>query len=97
MKVQCLIRRLGGTRVEIGGTEYHFVPDVFGRHVCEVKPEHVENFRRIRHTYVVLADPKPQESVINFPPAPKAPAPIPPEPRDVAKLLIPEFPKWRKS
>ena len=39
MLIECKIRRQGGTRVELFGKRYHFVPAETGEHVCEVEDE----------------------------------------------------------
>ena len=39
MLVQCKLRRNGGTKIEFGGTEYHFAPNDAGDHVAEVTDE----------------------------------------------------------
>jgi len=43
MKIECTIKRLGGSRVELGGRTYHFAPanpaDQDGPHIAEVTDE----------------------------------------------------------
>ena len=39
MKIECLIRREGGSFVGVGGVEYHFAPQPDGRHVAEVEDD----------------------------------------------------------
>ena len=40
MKIECIQRRQGGTRVTLRGSIYHFAPRVEdGRHVCEIENE----------------------------------------------------------
>ena len=36
MKIECKIKRAGGSRVTLGGKEYRFEPDANGRHVADV-------------------------------------------------------------
>lgn len=48
MKIQCRIKRQGGSHVTIGGKDYHFAPDDLGRHVTEVEDEtHIARFLEI--------------------------------------------------
>lgn len=52
MKIECTLKRKGGTVAEIDGTEYHFQPDADGRHVAEVADEkHINRFLDIREGY----------------------------------------------
>lgn len=47
MMIESIIRRAGGTRVDLDGKTYHFEPsDVHqGKHVCEVKSnKHIQKF-----------------------------------------------------
>lgn len=37
MKIECLIKREGGSFIGVGGVEYHFAPQPDGKHVAEVK------------------------------------------------------------
>ncbi len=55
MKIECLLRRSGGSRVSLGGTEYHFAPDTDGRHVADVADEdHIDRFLSIPEGYRLL-------------------------------------------
>lgn len=48
MQIQCTIKRKNGSRCTLGNTEYHFVPNDAGDHVCEVKNEdHIARFLSI--------------------------------------------------
>lgn len=52
MKIESIIKREGGTRVSLSGTNYHFKPDEEGRHVADVEQEaHVERFLSIPEGY----------------------------------------------
>lgn len=51
MLIECKLHRPGGTVVEIGGREYHFKPDVDGRHVCIVPTEVGERLLEIPEAY----------------------------------------------
>lgn len=48
MKIECKLKRQGGSLVTLGGKEYHFTPDQLDRHVAEVTDEaHIERFLEI--------------------------------------------------
>lgn len=52
MKIQCILKRDGGTKVTIGNTEYHFAPDDNGDHFAEVTDKaHIERFLNIPEAY----------------------------------------------
>lgn len=52
MLIECLIKRVGGTHVDLQGVHYHFRPALTGEHVCEVQDEnHVDLFLRIPEGY----------------------------------------------
>lgn len=54
MKIQCILKREGGTKAEIGGIEYHFEPLADGAHVAEVEREdHIDRFLSIPEGYKV--------------------------------------------
>lgn len=54
MKIECILRREGGTRAEIGGIEYHFEPLADGAHVAEIaNDEHADRFLAIPEAYKV--------------------------------------------
>ena len=36
MKIQCLLKREGGTKIELFGVDYHFEPQEDGTHVAEI-------------------------------------------------------------
>lgn len=63
MKIECILKRPGGTRADIGGIEYHFAPQADGAHVAEVADKaHVQRFLGIADAYriyeVEQTDPK---------------------------------------
>lgn len=59
MKIECLIKRPGGTKVRLGATPYHFKPDELDRHVAKVENEdHQKAFLSVKEGYVSL-DPLP--------------------------------------
>lgn len=50
--VECLLRRPGGTIVEIGSNAYHFKPDSEGRHIAIVtERDHAKRLRDIPEAY----------------------------------------------
>lgn len=52
MLIECILKRPNGTEVDLGGVNYHFLPDAAGRHVCEVEnEEHVARFLSISEAY----------------------------------------------
>jgi hypothetical protein len=52
MKIQNILQRDGGTKVELGGIEYHFEPLNDGCHVAEVEDKaHVDRFLAIPEAY----------------------------------------------
>lgn len=92
VKIECLTRREGGTIVEIGSTRYEFVPDEYGRHVCDVTDKkHIEIFSLIPEGY----------SLLDEPPTPPAAAPAPPQPPTPTPVThdaaLPDFPKRNRS
>lgn len=57
-KIVCLIKRQGGTKVDIDGVNYHFKPEKDdGPHVAEVtNPAHVARFIGIPEAYAKLGE-----------------------------------------
>lgn len=54
MKIECKLKRNGGTKVDIGGIEYHFEPLSDGAHVSEVEnADHIDTFLAIGEGYRV--------------------------------------------
>lgn len=52
MIVECLLKRPGGTHIEIDGQEYSFLPNQFGEHVTVVaNPEHLARLASITEAY----------------------------------------------
>jgi hypothetical protein len=53
MKIESLIRRPHGTKVQLGNKEYHFTPDATGRHVADVHhDDHIEALLKHDYAYV---------------------------------------------
>lgn len=62
MKVECKLKREGGTKIDIDGTEYHFKPQADGAHVAEITDEaHLERLQQIPEAY------KPYKGEAEFP------------------------------
>ena len=56
MKIECLLKRDGGSIVTLGSKSYHFAPDDAGRHVADVEAEaHVERLLSITEGYRLVA------------------------------------------
>lgn len=54
MKIECILKREGGSVVDLYGTEYHFEPLADGAHVAEVTEEtHIDRFLSISEAYKV--------------------------------------------
>lgn len=54
MKIECILKRTGGTRAELQGIEYHFEPLDDGSHVAEVtNNNHVDSFLAVPEAYRV--------------------------------------------
>ena len=54
MTIKCLLKREGGTKVDIDGVEYHFAPNEDGDHVCEVSnKKHIARFLSIPEGYEI--------------------------------------------
>lgn len=67
MKIECILKRAGGTVAELEGVEYHFAPQGDGAHVAEIeKRSHIERFLSIPSAYCIY-DPSG---------APKLPEPV---------------------
>lgn len=54
MKIECKLRRDGGTKVELGDIEYHFEEQADGAHVADVtNEEHLARFLAIPEAYKI--------------------------------------------
>lgn len=54
MKIECILKREGGSVVDLGGIEYHFEPVEDGAHVADVADEsHIDRFLSISEGYKV--------------------------------------------
>ncbi len=54
MKIECTLKRQGGTKAELGGIEYHFEPLADGAHVAEItEVAHIDRFLSIPEGYKV--------------------------------------------
>jgi hypothetical protein len=73
MKIECLLRRPGGTKVTLERVEYHFKPGPDGREFADVtNSDHIGIFASIREGYRVAgAETKAPEPANPATPAPK--------------------------
>lgn len=76
MKIECKLKRAGGTVAELEGVEYHFAPQDDGAHVVEIENvEHIERFLAIPSAYgIYMADspktlPKPVAAAVDQQPS----------------------------
>ena len=82
MKIECILKREGGTKTDVGGVEYHFEPLSDGAHVADVTEEaHIDRFLAIPEGYKVyhgketpVGEPKQIGERTSAPVAPAAPA-----------------------
>jgi hypothetical protein len=59
MKIECKLKRPGGTHVTLGGVKYHFAPQADGAHVADVADEaHQDRLLGIAEAYRVYREPK---------------------------------------
>ncbi len=57
MKIECILKRQGGTVVDLGGKTYHFKPQDDGAHVAEVADdEHAEKLLAVSEAYQPYGD-----------------------------------------
>ena len=64
MLIKCKLNREGGSKIKIGGVEYHFVPDDNGDHVAEVTNEaHANRFLEISEAYEAVGAKKRAKAV----------------------------------
>lgn len=50
--IECILKRDGGTKIDLGNTTYHFAPDSEGRHVAMVAdPDHIGRLLSISEGY----------------------------------------------
>lgn len=58
MKIECTLKRKGGTHVDMPGKKYHFEPQEDGRHIAEVEDDaHIERFLSITEAYRIARAP----------------------------------------
>lgn len=82
MELRCKIEREGGTVVKIGNTDYHFLPNANGDHVCFVSDKaHVSRFLAVPEGYEQYSNLEAVESggasppiIVERPPEVEAPA-----------------------
>lgn len=57
MKIECILKRQGGTVVELSGKTYHFKPQADGAHVAEVADdEHIDKLLAVSEAYQPYSD-----------------------------------------
>lgn len=57
MKIECILKRQGGTVVELGGKTYHFKPQDDGAHVAEVADDdHADTLLAVSEAYQLYDD-----------------------------------------
>ena len=60
MKIECKLKREGGSTIDIGGVAYEFKPQADGAHVADVgNKEHAERFLSIPEAYGIYVADKP--------------------------------------
>lgn len=80
MKIECKLKRDGGTHVDIDTIKYHFAPQADGAHVADVTEEaHVDRFLSIAEAYRLYRGEKAavevkEEAQSDADPVPAAPA-----------------------
>jgi hypothetical protein len=88
MKIQCILKRDGGTTVDLGGVQYHFEPLADGAHVADVADvDHIDRFLAIPEGYRVYhgdETPKGKPRMIGPHAAAPAPATAPPAAKRLA-------------
>lgn len=58
MQIQCILKREGGTYVDLPGRKYHFAPQADGKHVAEVEdPAHIATLLSIKEAYRMVGAP----------------------------------------
>lgn len=63
MKLECILKRNGGTIAEIGGVDYHFSEQADGAHVADVEETaHIERFLAIPEAYRIYREPKAEQA-----------------------------------
>lgn len=57
MNIECKLKRDGGSKIDLGGIEYHFAPVADGAHVADVEEdEHIARFLAIPEGYRIYKD-----------------------------------------
>jgi hypothetical protein len=58
MKIECILKRKGGSHIEMPGKKYYFEPQEDGRHIAEVEvDDHIERFLAIPEAYRIARAP----------------------------------------
>lgn len=88
MKIECILKRQGGTVVELGGKTYHFKPQEDGAHVAEVADEdHADTLLAVSEAYQPYSDGALQDDGAHVADDEQAPAVAPKTRRKAAAAL----------
>lgn len=67
MKIECILKRPGGTHAEIEGVVYHFAPGPDGAHVADVKDnKHIARFLGMPEGYAIYGSPAATEDLDKY-------------------------------
>lgn len=62
MKIECILKRQGGTHVDMGGVVYHFAPQPDGAHVADIEDNaHIQRFLGIPEGYRIYVEPQAED------------------------------------
>lgn len=60
MKIECKLKRQDGSKIDLGGKEYHFAPGADGAHVADVEDDdHIARLLSIPEAYRIYKDAAP--------------------------------------
>ena len=67
MLIECILKRDGGSKVDLGDNTYHFAPDSEGRHVAMVAdPDHIGRFLSISEGYRIPVTEQPSSDSLSY-------------------------------
>lgn len=65
MLIECTVKRLGGSKIDIENVVYEFLPNKDGAHVCDVKnQDHIQRFLSIREGYKLPGAKQPEPEAV---------------------------------
>lgn len=68
MKIECKLKREGGSHIDFGSVVYHFAPDKNGSHVAEVTDkDHIGRLLSINEAYQIADDDAPAPKTKSVP------------------------------